>query len=93
MTVKKTGTLLLSKALEVSGTEISGTKTLDCKYASKTKLKGTWPSVEYPGAANVESEFIFKLVKGSTKGCVKEEEGYVEAWLGPDFEELEAELT
>jgi hypothetical protein len=89
VTTKMKGTLELSKALEVSGEE-AGKK---CTYVSKTKLKGEWPAVEYPGTADIESEFDFKLAKGSTKGCVKEEEGYVEAWLGPDYEELEADLT
>ncbi len=89
VTTKKTATLVLSKALEVTGTEAGKS----CKYVSKTKLKGEWPAVEYPGTADIESEIAFKLAKGSTKGCVKEEEGYIEAWLGPDYEELEAELT
>ena len=89
VTTKKTGSIGLSKAIEVSGVE-AGKK---CAYVSKTKLKGVWPAVEYPGTADIEVETDFKLAKGSTKGCVKEEEGYIEAWLGPDFEELEADLT
>jgi hypothetical protein len=89
MTVKKTGTLDLSTPLKVTGEE-AGKK---CTYESKTKYKGVWPAEEYPGTADVEVEFEYKLAKGSTKGCVKVEEGYIEAWLGPDYEELEAELT
>jgi hypothetical protein len=93
MTVKHTATLELSKPLEVSGKEIVGGKAVSCKYATKTKMKGIWPAEEYPGTADVETEFDFKVVKGSAKGCVKEEEGFIEAWLGPNYKELEAELT
>lgn len=89
MTTKKAGTLVLSKPLEVSGVEAGKA----CAYVSKTKLKGIWPAEEYPGTADIEVEIGFKLAKGSTKGCVKEEEGYIEAWVGPDYEELEADLT
>jgi hypothetical protein len=88
VTAKKKGTLLLSKALIAQGEE-AGAK---CAYESKTKISGAWPSEEYPDTANIESEFGFKLVKGSAKSCAKTEEGYVEAWLGPEYEEFEAEL-
>jgi hypothetical protein len=91
MTTKKAGTITLGKALAFS--EVTGE--LKCNYISKTKLKGEWPVEEYPGTADIESEFAFKLNKtgSSKKGCDKAPEGYVETWVGPDFEELEAELA
>jgi hypothetical protein len=92
MTTKETGTLEMSTGLSFVITE--GTK--KCGYVSKTKLKGEWPAEEYPGTADIEAEYDYKLSKSLSNvktGCTKTLEGYIEAWVGPNFEELEAELT
>lgn len=97
VTTKHTGTIELSKPLTAT-LETAGLK---CTYISKTKLKGTWPpeaSPEFPNitkTADIDSEFSFKLDKSlsAKKGCAKSEEGFIETWLGPLGEELEAELV
>jgi hypothetical protein len=91
MTVKHTGSILMSTPLKFE--EVTGA--LKCTYESKTKYKGVWPDEEYPETADLEVEYDYKLVKGSSNktGCVKAPEGFIEAWVGPDFEELTAELT
>lgn len=97
MTNAKKATLGLSAALIVT-LESAGKK---CAYESKTKLKGTWPpeaSEELPNigkTADIAAEVTFKLDKSlsAKSGCAKTEPGFVEAWLGPLGEELEAELT
>jgi hypothetical protein len=91
MSVKKTAAIAMSVPLRFE--EVTGA--LKCAYESKTKLKGEWPVEEFPETADIEAEFAYKLDKSLSvkKGCAKAPEGFIEAWVGPDFEELEAELT
>ncbi len=88
------GTVILSKALRFEVEEPYASGKVKCFYESQTKLSGTWPASEYPGTADIAASVPMKLGKGSAKkGCEKKAESYVEAWLGPEFEELEAEVV
>jgi hypothetical protein len=77
------------------------TGALKCAYESKTKIAATWPPEENPEFPNIAktadlgAEVTFKLDKAlsAKTGCAKKEEGFVETWLGPLGEELEAELA
>jgi hypothetical protein len=92
MTVKHKGAFTVSPALVLAGTEAGQ----PCSYESKPSFKAVWPVeeavVEYL-TADLEAEADLKLVKGSNAVCRKTMETYFETWLGPDFAELEAELT
>jgi len=91
------GTIGLSAAIVIT----LETGALKCAYASKTKIAATWPPEENPEFPNIAktadlgAEVTFKLDKSlsAKTGCKKTEEGFVETWLGPLGEELEAELV
>ena len=96
LTSAHAGVMKFSKALMLS----LGVAPNVCIYAAKKRIAGVWPpelNPEFPEiqkTANLWANATLKLSKrGSAKTCAKTAEAYVEVWLGPSTEELEAELV
>ncbi len=96
LTSAHAGAMKFSKALTLS----LGVAPNVCVYAAKKRIAGVWPpelNPEFPEiqkTANLWANATLKLSKrGSAKTCAKTAEAYVEVWLGPSTEELEAELV